>query len=99
MIIEVTPVNEHMRLRICHSLDVISLVSTYAMTEASDLTVKDAFHAVLQSMDDQSWGIVQYDQSVSNGTDRDGYDTSVSPHGSESVNQNITKVLDFARIL
>ena len=39
MIIEVTPVNEHfMRLRIHHSLVVISLVSVYAPTEVSDLT-------------------------------------------------------------
>ena len=44
MKIEVTPVNESiMRLRTRHSLGVISLVSVYAPTEASDLTVKDAF--------------------------------------------------------
>ena len=49
-IIEVTSVNERiMRLRIRHSLGVISLVSGYAPTEASDLTVKDAFHATLES--------------------------------------------------
>ena len=37
MIIEVTPVNEHiMRLRIRRSLGVISLVSEYVPTEASD---------------------------------------------------------------
>ena len=36
MKIEVTPVNERiMRLKICHSLRVISLVSVYAPTEAS----------------------------------------------------------------
>ena len=41
MISEVTPVNDHlMRLRIHHSLGVISLVSGYAPTEANDLTVK-----------------------------------------------------------
>ena len=54
MIIEVTPVNERiMRIRIRHSLGVISLVSVYAPTEASDLTVKDAFHAMLVSLVDQ----------------------------------------------
>ena len=53
-IIEVTPVNERiMRLRICHSLGVISLVSVYTPTEASDLTVKDAFFATLESVVDQ----------------------------------------------
>ena len=50
MIIEVTLVNERiMRLRICHSLGVISLVSVYAPTEVSDLTVKDTFYATLES--------------------------------------------------
>ena len=54
MIIEVTLVNECvMRLRICHSFSVISLVSVYALTEASDLTVKDAFYATLESVVDQ----------------------------------------------
>ena len=43
MIIDVTPVNERItKLRICHSLGVVSLVSVYIPTEASDLTVKDA---------------------------------------------------------
>ena len=31
------------------------------------------------------------------GTDRDGYETCVGPHGSGTVNQKSTKVLDFAR--
>ena len=54
MIIEVTPVNERiMRLRIRHSLGVISLVSVYAPTEASDLTVEDVFYATLESVVDQ----------------------------------------------
>ena len=55
MIIEVSPVNEGiMRRRIRHSLGVISLVSVYAPNEASDLTVKDAFYATLESVVDQS---------------------------------------------
>ena len=54
MIIEITPVNERiMRLRMHHSLGVISLVSVYAPTGASDLTVKDAFYATLKSVVDQ----------------------------------------------
>ena len=54
MIIEATPVNERvMRLRIRHSFGVISLVSVYALTEASDLTVKDTFYAMIET------GIVQ----------------------------------------
>ena len=31
------------------------------------------------------------------GTDRDGYETCVGPHGSGTVNQNSTKFLDFSR--
>ena len=54
MVIKVTPVNERiMRRRIRHSLGVISLVSVDAPTEASDLTVKDAFYAMLESVVDQ----------------------------------------------
>ena len=54
MIIEVTPVNERItRLRIRHSLGVISLDSIYALTEASVLIVKDAFYAALKSVVDQ----------------------------------------------
>ena len=52
MIIEVTPVNKRiMRRKIHHSLGVISLVYVYALNEASDLTVKDAFYATLESVD------------------------------------------------
>ena len=54
MIIEVTPVNERiMRLRIRHSLGVISLVSAYAPTEVSDLSMKNTFFATLKSVVDQ----------------------------------------------
>ena len=54
MIIEVTPVNERiMRLRTRHSLGVISLVSVDAPTEVSDLTMKDTFYAMLESVVDQ----------------------------------------------
>ena len=31
------------------------------------------------------------------GTDRDGYETCVGPHGSGTMNENSTKFLDFAR--
>ena len=41
--------------------------------------------------------LVLEDFNVSTGTDRDGYETCVGPHGSETVNQNSTKFLDFAR--
>ena len=101
MIIEGTPVNERiMRLIIGHSLGVISLVSVYAPTEASDLTVKDTFYATLESVVDQcprrDTLLVLGDFNASTGTDRDGYETCVGPSGSGTVNQNSTKFLDFA---
>ena len=34
-------------------MGVVSLVSEYAPTELSDLTMKDAFYAMLESVDDQ----------------------------------------------
>ena len=37
------------------------------------------------------------DFSASTGTDRDGYETCVGPHGSGTVNLNSTKFVDFAR--
>ena len=53
MIIGVTPINERMRQTIRYSLGVISLVSVYAPTEASDLTVKEAFYVALESVIDE----------------------------------------------
>ena len=102
MIVEVTLVNKHiLRLRIRHSLGDISLVSVYALTEASDLTVKDAFYAMLESVVDQcprrDTLLILGDCNALTGTDRDGYETCVGPHGSGTVNKNSTKFLDFAR--
>ena len=98
MISAVTPVNECiMRLRICHCLGVIPLVSVYAPTEAGNLTVKDAFESVVDQCPRQDTLLVLRDFTASTGTGRGGYDTCVGPHGSETVNQNSTKFLVFAR--
>ena len=90
-----------MRLRIRHSLGVISLVSVYDLTEVSNLTVKDAFYATLESVVDQcprrDTLLVLGDFNASTGTDSDGYETCVGPHGSATVNQNCAKFHDFAR--
>ena len=76
-------------------MGVISLVSVYAPTEASDLTVKDAFYATLESVVDQCSSrdtlLVLGNFIASIGTDRDGYETCVGPLGSGTVNQNRTK--------
>ena len=82
-------------------MGVVSLVSVYALNEASDLTVKDAFYGALESVVDQyrkrDTLLVLGDFNVSTGTDRDGYEMCVVPYGSGNVNQNRTKFLDFAR--
>ena len=65
-------------------MGVISLVSVYAPTEASDLTVKDAFYATLKSGVHQGPRrdtlLVLGDSNASTGTDRNGYETCVGPH-------------------
>ena len=82
-------------------MGVVSLVSGSAPTEVSDLTMKDAFYAALESVVDQcprrDTLLVLGDFNASTGTDRDGYEMCVGPHGSGTVNQNSTKFLDFAR--
>ena len=58
-------------------MGVVSLVSAHAPTEASDLTVKDAFFATLESAVDpcprRDTLLVLGDFMASTGTDRDGY--------------------------
>ena len=88
MIIEVTPVNEYtFRRRIRHSLCVISLVSVYAPTEVSDLTVKDAFYTTLESVVDQcprrDTLLVLGDFNASTGTERDVMRHVLVPMGQE----------------
>ena len=84
MIIEVTPINERIRRqRIRNSLGVVPLVSVYAPTEASDITMKDTFYATLESVIDQcprrDTLLVLGDFNASTGTDRDNYETCWSP--------------------
>ena len=60
-------------------MGVISLVSVSAPTEASDLTMKDAFYATLESVVEQCTRrdtlLVLGDFNASTGTNRDGYET------------------------
>ena len=75
-------------------MGVVSLVSVYAPTEASDLTVKDAFHAMLESgvnqCPRQDTFLVLGDFIASTGTHKDDKEACVGPHGSGTVNQNNT---------
>ena len=82
-------------------MGIVSLVSVYASTEVSDLTMKDAFYATLESVVDQcprrDTLLVLGDFIALTGTDMDGYEMCVGPNGSGTVNQNSTKFLYFAR--
>ena len=61
------------------------MVSGCAPTEASDLTVKDTFYAIIESVVDQcprrDTLLVLGDFNASTGTERDGYETCVCPLG------------------
>ena len=87
MITDVTSAHERiMRLRITHTLGVISLVSVYAPTGVSEFSVKRAFYTHLQMLVNsfpKGYNLIVL--GVSNaitGTDRDGYESCVGPHGS-----------------
>ena len=75
---EVTHVNERiMRLRISHTLGVISMVSVYAPTGVTEFSVKEAFYAQLQTVVDSCPKgdilIVLGNFNATTDTDRDGY--------------------------
>ena len=74
---EVTPVNERiMRLRISHTLGVISLVRVYAPNGVNEFSVKESFYAQLQMVVNlcpkADTLIVLGDFNATTGTDRDG---------------------------
>ena len=98
---EVTPVSERtMRLRLAHSLGVMSIVAVYAPTGDSDLSVKEAFYAELNSVLDaaprRDTKIVLGDFNAVTGTSRDGYEVCIGPHGSGKRDVSSSMLLDFA---
>ena len=102
----VTRVSERiMRLRLAHSLGVVSFVAVYAPTGVSELSAKEDFYAELSSvMDAVPKGdtlIVLGDLNAVTGTSRDGYEACIGPHGSGNFpdgerDTNSTMMLDFA---
>ena len=101
MVVEAVPINERiMRLRVKHSLGVISVVSVYAPTEVSSPSDKDTFYAQLESvLDGCPRGdtlLVMGDFNASTGADRRGYEACIGPHGSGNRGQNGTRLLDLA---
>ncbi|KAF7644747.1 hypothetical protein LDENG_00216450 [Lucifuga dentata] len=98
MVSDVIPdVNEHiMRLRLRHSLGVLSVVSVYAPTTISDVSVREAFYSQLHSVMDECPGgdTPLGDFSATTGTDRIGYKDCISPHRSGSHGESGSVLLE-----
>ena len=99
---EVTPVCERiMRLRLAHTLGMISIVAVYAPTGVSDVSTKEAFyaklHAVVDTIPKSDTLIVLGDFNATTGTSRDGYESCVGPHGSGRRDESSSMLVDFAR--
>ncbi len=102
LIKEVTPVSERiMRLRLAHSLGMVSLVAVYAPTGMSELSTKEAFydqlHSVMDSVPRRDTRIALGDWNATTGTDRDGYESCVGPHGSGLRDESSSMLVDFAK--
>ena len=101
-VVEVTPVDERiMRVRMKHTFGFISLVAVYAPTEMREIEEKEMFYAKLDSVLDRCPSrdtlIVLGDFNASTGTERDGYELCVGPHGSGTRNTNSAVLLNLAR--
>ena len=75
-----------MKLRITHNLGVISKFSVYGPTGVSEFDGKKAFYAQLQMVVDScpqgaTLIVLIGDFNATTGTDRDGYQSCVGPHG------------------
>ena len=85
-----------LRLRMTHTLGVISLVSVYDPTGASEMSMKEAFYAQLQMVVDSSFkgdtSIVLDDFHPTTGTQKDGYESCVGPDGSVSRDAKIRRL-------
>ena len=102
MITEVTPVNERIvRLRISHTLSVISLVSVHAPNRVNEFSVKEALYAQLEMVVDScptgDFLIVLSHFSATTGTGRDGCQSCVGAHGSGSRDGSSSMLFDFAK--
>ena len=102
LISEVTPVNERiMRLRLTHSIGVVSFVAVYAPTGMSEFSAKEAFYTKLDSVVGTVPGsdtlIVLGDFNATTGSVRNGYEACVGPHGSGRRDESSSMLLDFAQ--
>ena len=102
IITEVTPVNDRiMKLRLGHTLGIISLVSPYAPTELREFSEQEAFYAKLQVVVESSPKgdtlIVLSAFIATTGTDGDRYESGVRAHGSGTSDGSSSMLLDFAK--
>ena len=78
------------------------LWSVYAPTGVSEFSVKKAFYAQLQMVVDScpkgDTLIVLGDFNATTGTDRDGYESCVGPHGSGSRHESSSMLIDFTKM-
>ena len=98
----VTPIDERILLvRLKHTVGYISLIAVYAPTEQSQLDVKEAFYAKLNSTVEQcprsDTLLVLGDFNAVTGNCRDGYEPCLGPFGSGIRNVNSSMFLDFAK--
>ena len=101
-VVGITAVDERIMLvRLKHTLGFISLIAVYAPTEMYELEEKEMFYAKLDSVVDQCSPrdtlIVSGDFNAVTGTERDGYEHCVGPHGSGTRNVNSHLLLNFAK--
>ncbi|KAG2458176.1 ZP3 protein, partial [Polypterus senegalus] len=84
-----------------HSLGALSVVSVYAPTSVSDISVREAFYSQLCSVVDEcpqgNTPLVMGDFNAATGTDRAGYEDCLSPHGSGDRGESGSMFLDFAK--
>ncbi|KAG2466627.1 SVEP1 protein, partial [Polypterus senegalus] len=94
MVSDVTPFNECiMKLRLRHSLVSLCVVSVYAPTAVSDVSVRETFYSQLRSVVDgcppDDTPLVMSDYNVATGTDRAGYEDCLGPHGSGDRGESV----------
>ena len=99
---KVTAVDERiMLLRLRHTLGFMSVVAVYAPTETSKPEEKEMFYAKLDSVVEQCPSrdtlLVLGDFNAVTGTEREGYELCVGPHGSGTRNNNSSLFLNFAK--
>ncbi|KAG2471198.1 CAC1C protein, partial [Polypterus senegalus] len=97
MMSNVIPFNECiMRLRLRYSLGDLSVVPVYAPTMVRE-TFYLQLHSVVDGCPRSDTPMVMGDFNMTTGSDRAGYEDSVSPHGSGDRGESGSTLLDFVK--